>query len=221
MSRVTEPASPPDPQSLARRDARRIQAAADIRRRSRIAVAAALTALGLVWVVPGLALRPLHDPSGLGFGTGLAVALGIDVVRAMSNARGHQRAHDAKGGLLTARTWTGPRTVDLRSLRSVRARRITGRGKPTSYLVVTDTAGVRISLSGRGDIQLVRRELDRQARGLQWGTAPVRVSRLARGVLGTEPLPKWLSGLWSLGSGELTLMVGMACAFTIILWIAK
>lgn len=221
MSRVTEPASPPDPQRLARRDARRIQAAAHIRRRSRIAVTVALTALGLVWVVPGLALRPMRDPSGLGFGTGLAVALGIDLVRAMSNARGRQQAHGAKGGLLTARTWTGPRTVDLCSLRSVRARRITGRGRPTSYLVVTDTAGVRISLSGRGDIQLVRQELDRQARGPQGGTAPVRVSRLARGVLGTEPLPTWLSGLWSLGSGELTLMIGMACAFTIILWIAN
>jgi hypothetical protein len=44
----------------------------------------------------------------------------------------------------------------------------------------------------------------------------VKVSRLARGVLGIRPLPGWISASWTLASIELTILIVLVCAFTVI-----
>jgi hypothetical protein len=64
------------------------------------------------------------------------------------------------------------------------------------------------------DITAIRRFLET---GLhQQDAGPVKVSRLARGVLGTQPLPGWISALWTLGSIELSVLIMLGCAFTVI-----
>lgn len=102
------------------------------RRRSIVAAGLGLTALAAIWLVPALALRPMADPAVLAFPVGLVVGIGLDLMRAVANARGSRRLLTAHSRYLTAPTWTGLRTIDLRGLKRVRARRIAGRlGKIT------------------------------------------------------------------------------------------
>ena len=110
--------------------------------------------------------------------------------------------------------WTGLRTIDLRGLKRVRARRIAGRLGKITYLMVTDTAGVCIAFSAEQDIRTIRRALDAGMR--QEDAQIVKVSRLARGVLGIRPLPGWILASWTLASIELTILVMLGCAFTVI-----
>jgi hypothetical protein len=44
----------------------------------------------------------------------------------------------------------------------------------------------------------------------------LKVSRLARAVLGIKPLPGWISASWTLASIELTVLIMLGCAFTVI-----
>ncbi len=102
--------------------------AARARRRSRLAMTLALAGLAAVWVVPALLFRPLADPAMLGFGTGFVVWIGAELVRNMANVRHPDRFPAPQVRFLTVRTWTGPRTIDLRDLKRVRARRWVSRG---------------------------------------------------------------------------------------------
>lgn len=185
------------------------------RHRSQLMVTLSLAALAALWFVPVLILRPMADPALLAFSTGVAVGLGISLTRGMSNARGSRRLLTETSRFLTAGTWTGPRTIDLRGLRRIRARRIAGRGPVIDYLMVTDTAGVRVSFRDQSDIRLIRRMLAEQAREHP-DLAPVRVSRLAQKVLGVRPLPRAWPALWALASAELTILIALGCAFSII-----
>ena len=98
---------------------------------------------------------------------------------------------------------TGPRTIDLRELRSVQARRITGRTwPPLDYVIVRDSAGVRMAFCAPADLKLIRTALEESRRQPPPAVTP-RVSRLAGAVLGISPLPRGMSALWGLGSGEL------------------
>jgi len=156
----------------------------------------------------------MADPAVLAFPVGLVVGLGVDVMRGVANARGSRRSLTAHSRYLTASTWTGLRTIDLRGLKRVRARRIGGRLGKITYLIVTDTAGVCIAFRAQQDIRTIRRALDAGMRDQDAGL--VKVSRLARGVLGIKPLPGWMSASWSLASIELTVLIMLGCAFTII-----
>jgi hypothetical protein len=176
-------------------------------------VTLALLALAAVGVIPALALRPLDDPVLLAFPAGFVVAFGIDGVRALCNARGPGRRLTGTGRYATARTWSGPRTIDVGDLASVRARRIVGRGRSLTYIITADTAGVRIAVSKEPDIQRIRRAVLEQEN--QPGLAPVRVSLLARGAMRIGPLPAWASAAWNLGSIGLTLVVMAVCAVAI------
>jgi hypothetical protein len=63
------------------------------------------------------------------------------------------------------------------------------------------------------DIKAIRRALETGMR--QQGAEPVKVSRLARGVLGIRPLPGWLSPLWTLGSTGLSVLIMLGCLVTV------
>jgi hypothetical protein len=191
--------------------------AAQARRRSRLAVTLALAGLAAVWVVPALLLRPLADPALLAFGTGIAVSIGSELVRNMANVRDPRRFPAPQVRFLTVRTWTGPRTVDLRDLKRVRARRMVGRGFIVDYIVITDGAGVRIAFSDDNDraIRLVQRALAAQMRR-QPGRAPARVSPFAADVLGTRLVPWWVSPVWAVASFAGPVLIVFACAFTVI-----
>lgn len=184
--------------------------AALARRRARVTVALALLALAAVGVIPALALRPLDEPVILALPAGFVVAFGIDGIRAVCNARGPGRRLTGTGRFATARTWSGPRTIDVGDLASVRARRIVGRGRNVTYIIAADTAGVRVAVSKEPDIQRIRRAvLEKQS---QPRPSPVRVSLLARGAMRIGPLPARLSAAWSLGSIGLSLLVTAGCA---------
>jgi hypothetical protein len=186
--------------------------AADCRRRSRVVVTTALAAALVLLIVPALIVRPMRDPAPLGFSLGLVIGLGLDCLRHVSNARGHKRL--LSSAYLTAPTWTGMRTIDLRDIRSVRARRVAGRGSSTTYVVVLDGEGVRMSFSGKKDIGRISRAVTGQL--AREDARPVRVSRFAAATLGLRPLPPGVSALWSLGSVEAVLMAALTATFTII-----
>ena len=188
--------------------------AARARRRCTMTVAFGLTALAAIWLVPAFALRPMANPAVLAFPVGFVVAMGLDLMRGVANARSSRRLLTAHSRYLTASTWTGLRTIDLRGLKRVRARRISGRLGKITYLQVTDTAGVRIAFSAQQDIETIRRALEERMR--EQDAEPVKVSRLARGVLGIQPLPGWISALWTLASIELIVLIMLGCAFTVI-----
>ncbi len=193
---------------------------AGARQRARVAVTLALAGLAAIWIVPAVVVGPVTDPAAIAFPVGFAVGLGLALVRGMCNARGSRRLSSASARFLTAKTWTGSRTIDLRDLRRIRARRIAGRMGSVDYLIVTDGAGVSIAFSDQTDIRLVRRMLDEAAHQTQQ-VPSAKVSRLARGVLGISPLPHGASAIWSLASAELPLLISLTCAFAIMPIAAK
>src|SRR5215469_14879180 len=187
--------------------------AADSRRRSRVVVTTTLAVALVLLIAPALIVRPIRDPAPLGFSLGLVIGLGLDCLRHVSNARGKKRLLSS-ARYLTARTWTGMRTIDLLDIRSVRARRVSGRFGSITYVVVLDGEGVRMSFSDKKDIEWISRAVTRQV--TREDAPPVRVSRFAAATLGLRPLPPGVSALWSLGSVEATLLAALAATFTII-----
>jgi hypothetical protein len=91
---------------------------------------------------------------------------------------------------------------------------VAGRASSTTYVVVLDGEGVRMSFSDKKDIERISRAVTRQL--AREDAPPVRVSRFAAATLGLRPLPPGVSALWSLGSVEATLMAALAATFTII-----
>jgi hypothetical protein len=191
----------PSPDTPVRAEERKIPAAR-ARRRSRVIVALSLAALAVVTVVPALLVRPLTNPGGFAIFTGVAAGFGLWLLRGSCWAIGSYRLHSQSSRFLTARTWTGRRTIDLRAIKSIRARKIIGRWT-ASYLIVRDTSGVCLAFRDQQDILLVGRMLEEQRRQ-ERPAAPVRISRLARAVLGISPLSRSLSALWALASVALT-----------------
>ena len=147
------------------------------RGRARIAVASALAGLAAVWFGPVLALRPIANPAPLAFTVGTVVALGVHLVQGLCFARGSDRLMSAGSRFFTASTWTGAQTIDLRHLRRVRARAVSGRMGTFTYLIVTDSAGVSIAFHKPQDIRVIRQALQSQAPHHQ--RSRVKVSRLA------------------------------------------
>ena len=194
-------------------ETRKIPAAVS-RRRSRVVVQAASGVALFLLIVPAFILRPLRDPAALGFLLGFAIAFWLNALRHVSNARGDKRLFWPERGYLTAPTWTGMRTIDLRNIRSVRARRVAGGRGSITFVVVLDSEGARISFSKQEDIDRIRRAVNGQL--ARQDAPPVRVSRFAAATLGLRPLPRGVSALWSLGSVEALLLVGLGATFTII-----
>ena len=184
------------------------------RRRSVMPVVLGAVVLAAVWLIPALALRPLAEPALLAFPVGVVVGAGIDLIRSAGTATSSRRELTAHSRYLTVSTWTGLRTIDLRGLKRVRAQRIVSRTSKATYLTVTDTAGVHVVFRAPRDIKAIRRALE-PGMGQQ-SAKPVKVSRLARGVLGTQPLQGWISALWTLGSTGLSVFIMLGCLVTVI-----
>jgi hypothetical protein len=193
----------PSPDTPVRAEERKVPAA-QARRRNRLIVTLSLAALTSVAVVPALLVRPLSNPGGFAIVTGLAAGFGLWLLRGSCAAIGSYRLHSKSSRFLTARTWTGRRTIDLRAVQSLRARKIPGRWT-VSYLIVRDTSGVCLAFSDPEDIRLADRMLEEQRRQ-ERQAAPVRISRLACAVLGISPLSRSLSVLWALASVALLLI---------------
>lgn len=191
--------------------------AALARRRGRAAVTLILAGLVAIWVVPALLLRPLADPYILGFGTGIAVSAGAELVRNMANVRNPDRFPAPQVRFLTVRTWTGPCTIDMRDLKRVRARRSVSRWGIADYVMVTDGAGVRIAFADDNDraVRLVQRALAAQMRRPP-ERGPARVSLAAAHVLETRPVPWWVPPVWTVASVLYPILLLLVCAFTVI-----
>ena len=183
------------------------------RRRSVMPVALGAVVLAAVWLIPALALRPLAEPVLLAFPVAIVVGVGIDLIRAAGTVTSSRRELSADSRYLTVSTWTGLRTIDLRGLKRVRAQRIASRTSKSTYLAVTDTAGVHVVFRAPRDVKTIRRAVEPGRR--QPGAEPVKVSRLARGALGIQPLPGWLSVLWTLGSTGLSVLIMVGCLLTV------
>jgi hypothetical protein len=183
------------------------------RRRSVTPVALGAVVLAAVWLIPALALRPLAEPAFLAFPVAIVVGVGVDLIRAMGTATSSRRELSAHSRYLTVSTWAGLRTIDLHGLKRVRAQRIVSRTSKTTYLTVTDTAGVHVVFRAQRDIKAISRALEPGMR--QQGAEPAKVSRLARGVLGSQPLPGWISALWTLGSAGLSVFIMLGCLVTV------
>jgi hypothetical protein len=172
-------------------------------RRSRVVVSTATGVVAVIGLTPLLLALLGVRVDALAFVLGCAAGLGTSGVRALSNARGKRRLLTQSGRFLTAWTWTGPRTIDLRELRSVQARRISGRiWPPLDYVIVRDSAGVRMAFCTPADLKLIQTAVAESRRRQSPAVTP-RVSRLAGAALGISPLPRGLSALWALGSVEL------------------
>ena len=183
------------------------------RSRSVMPVALGAVVLAAVWLIPALALRPLAEPILLAFPVGIVVTVGIDLIRAAGTATRSRREFSVHSRYLTVSTWTGLRTIDLRGLKRVRAQRIVSRTSKATYLTVTDIAGVHVVFRAPRDIKAIGRALEPGVR--QQSAKPVKVSRLARGVLGIQPLPGWMSALWTLGSIGLSVFIMLGCLVTV------
>jgi len=191
--------------------------AARARREARVKVTAALTALAALVVVPPLVLRPLADPAPLALPAGAAAGFCLALLRNSANAAGRDRLYSNGSRFVTAWTWTGRRTIDLRGMRRIRARQLTARTL-ARYVIVTDTAGVRLCFSDLDDISLIGRMLAEQARQRP-RAEPVKISRLARQVLGIAWPDRALAAAWTAGSVALFTLTVFAPV--VVIWLIE
>ncbi|MYW03534.1 hypothetical protein [Streptomyces sp. SID3343] len=124
----------------------------------------------------------------------IAIGMGLHIfLRGANVARKPFRLHGPNNRYLTARTWTGVRTVDLAELRRV------GSGRPypdplcpTIDLVLRDAAGTRVALRDESDLGFLRGRIVTST-----GGSRIRVTRLARADLGIAPARWWRTGAYT------------------------
>lgn len=142
-------------------------------------------ALALLVVVPGLMIRLAHSDTGwavVPFIAGVVLAF-----LPSSSAIGKVDVHGPKASLITARTPTGIRTLDLGQL--VRVRRYTIAGKKwTDQLLLVDALGVRLFLDDPAVDRAVHAALTRRRSNPDRFPA-LTVSRFAAERLDLEQLP--------------------------------
>ncbi|MFD4861433.1 hypothetical protein [Streptomyces atratus] len=114
--------------------------------RRRIRTRTALIVMA-VTVVPAMLAAPLADASPVMMTAGVVGGLGCAALPHLCVARRPWRRHGPDARFLTARTWTGPRTIDLHALRSVRTWKEVHRGGATTHPIVTDASGTRLSFT--------------------------------------------------------------------------
>ncbi|MFJ3599816.1 hypothetical protein ACIPRU_25395 [Streptomyces sp. NPDC090126] len=178
------------------------------------------TRLGIAWVVGLLALPfaglAVSAAAGLHPGvplvvTGPAALVGFVLISEMPTGRDLGRA---TGSLLTARTVTGLRTVDLSRIERVRLLTSFSRGGVSDRVVlVRDGDGVLLGLREQTDVRRVRRALDPGARS----DVPPRVSGAAAAHLGMSSggtvrhtVLSWLATV-----------LGVCCYLSVIVLVAR
>ncbi|TDU03274.1 hypothetical protein EDD99_1693 [Streptomyces sp. 846.5] len=161
-------------------------------------------------VGPALLVRPTADPSVAVFFLALFAGILTAAFPARCKAKGVPRVHGPNHRLITGRTSTGERTIDLRRLKRVTSFVIPSKGSSVEVLVVVDSRGVRLGLTDLASYQFVGKAVRIQAK--QLGLPAVRVSRRARYLLDAGELPWWRGSLSVLG----TIAYGLAITFVSI-----
>lgn len=170
-------------------------------RRLRLVTAGIVMGLSVIMVVPALLAAPMADPAPIFMTAGVIAGAGYYALPHLCVARKPWYRHGPASRFLTARTWTGHRTIDLHNLRSVRTWKEAFRGGATTYLVITDASGTRLSFASPQADRLIRRyAIERRQDTLK--SHAIHVTRLAQADLGIKPLPRSLSALRSLLSVE-------------------
>lgn len=149
--------------------------------------------------------HPFSDASPVFMTAGATAGIGCSALPHMCVARKPRRRHGPNLCFLTARTWTGNRTIDLRAITQVRTWKEVDRGSSTTYILMTDASGVRLSFSDSADHRLIRQIVERRRK--ESGSSPLHVSRLALADLRIKPLPRPLSGLRSFLALERTCLL--------------
>ncbi|MEU3319392.1 hypothetical protein [Streptomyces sp. NPDC006785] len=178
------------------------------------------TRLGTAWIVGLLALPfaglAVSAAAGLHPGvplvvTGPAALVGFVLISEMPTGRDRGRT---TGSLLTARTVTGLRTVDLSRIERVRLLTSFSRGGVSDRVVlVRDGDGVLLGLREQTDVRRIRRALDQGARS----DVPPRVSGAAAAHLGMSSggtarhtVLSWLATV-----------LGVCCYLSVIVLVAR
>ncbi|MFI9604765.1 hypothetical protein ACIHCX_33810 [Streptomyces sp. NPDC052043] len=146
--------------------------AADCVRRSRLLLTLAVVTLIVIMVVPAVLVASLAEPAPVFMTAGVAAGFGFWALPHACNARTPRRRHGPDSRYLTARTWTGHRTIDLQALTHVRGWREVYRSGSTTYVVATDAFGVRLGFSDPADLRLIRRAVERMQAKLRVSTQP-------------------------------------------------
>ncbi|MEU3007884.1 hypothetical protein [Streptomyces sp. NPDC007020] len=176
------------------------------------------TRLGTAWVVGLLALPfaglAVSAAAGLHPGvplvvTGPAALVGFVLISEMPTGRDRGRA---TGSLLTARTVTGLRTVDLSRIERVRLLTSFSRGGVSDRVVlVRDGDGVLLGLREQTDVRRVRRALDQSAR------SDVPRVRRALDQSARSDVPPRVSGA---AAAHLGMSSGGTARHTVLSWLA-
>ena len=174
--------------------------------RIRLITAGIVMGLAVITVVPAMLAAPLADPAPIFMTAGVIAGFGCFALPHLCVARKPWHRHGTASRYLTARTWTGHRTIDLHNLRSVRTWKETYRGGATTYLLLTDASGTRLGFASPQADRLIRRYAIERPRDTPTHH-PIRVTRLAQADLGIKPLPRGLSGLRSLLSVERSVLL--------------
>ncbi|MFF1303982.1 hypothetical protein [Streptomyces sp. NPDC058307] len=175
-------------------------------KRVRLVTGGIVMGLAAVMVVPALLAAPMTDPSPVFMTAGLLSGFGSFALPHLCVARKPWRRHGPGTRFLTARTWTGSRTIDLHQLRSVRTWKEVYQAGSTTYLIVTDAAGNRLSFASSEADRLIRRYAVERPHVVLDGH-PIRVSRLAQADQGVRPLSRSLSALRSVLSVERSVLL--------------
>jgi hypothetical protein len=185
-------------------------------RRSRIHAVVHIGVLVACIIGPALVVRPTSDPSVAVFFLALFAGILTAAFPARCKAKGVPRVHGPNRCLITGRTSTGERTIDLRQLKRVTSFVIPSKGSSVEVLVIVDWRGVRLGLADLASYRLVAKAVRTQAK--KPGLPAVRVSRRARYLLDAGELPWWRGSLSVLGTIAYSLaisFVSIATALTL------
>jgi len=188
------------------------------RRRARTAMAILVSAIGILTIGTVVLIR-LGGPGFRGLAWAIFVGAMLPLVApvlCMESSRGELiTGHGAHHCLLTARTITGLRTVDLSKLRSIRRYVMPGRfGYSLDLLVIKDRCGVRIGLTSIESRIFVRQAL-RPPGGKPPLSAPKVTRWAARDLRGDRfsvadaLIPLLLGALWAGGVTALCFAVAI------------
>ncbi|TDC76677.1 hypothetical protein [Streptomyces hainanensis] len=162
------------------------------RRRARVGLA-----LLVLWLALPLALAPLL-PQGLAI-TWCLLACPVAMIYPQEAFLAQRRIARTKQHL-SAATWTGRRTVDLRQLRSARLWPYLTRSDIGGMVVVTDAHGVRLAVKGGAELRALRVALGRRRNG---ATVTPAAHRYVFESRGPGALSVYLTVLVGLTSGTL------------------
>ncbi|WP_327065884.1 hypothetical protein OG500_08900 [Kitasatospora sp. NBC_01250] len=172
-------------------------------RRSRRQAAIEMAVTFVLGFAPALWVRPDPDPPGILL-LGLISGFHLAFFPMRCEAGTKVWVDPADPNLVTGRTLSGRRTVDLARITRIRMYKYTSRGYSPPMLMVRDHRGVRLGLSGSDGYRLVREALQRRDASLPMP----RVSRSARRLIDTGSLRWGREALY----GALSVLWGLACA---------